>query len=106
MADKRAVYKAGFDAFARQDYDDAIAKYQEVIELDPSFPLAHQALAEVWARKDELDRAIAAIERAIELDPSESLFHTSKSRFLQRQGKIPEAEAAAAVAMRLQQQGP
>ena len=102
MADLRALYQEAFDAFADQDYDEAIARYQRVIEADSSFVLAYQGLAEGYARKGQLEEAVRTIRQAIELEPNESLFHTSLSRFLQMQGKIPEAEEAAAAANRLQ----
>jgi predicted Zn-dependent protease len=102
MSDIKAKYQAAFDAFVGQDYETAIARYEEVIAADPGFALGYQGLAEVYGRMGRLDDAIATIGRAIEADPQESLFHTSLSRFLQRQGKIPEAEAAAARAAQLQ----
>ncbi|MEE9281534.1 MAG: tetratricopeptide repeat protein [Myxococcota bacterium] len=102
MSDLRALYQEAFDAFVREDYDEAVRGYLAVIDSDPSFVLAYQGLAEVYSRKDQLDDAIATIQKAIELDPQESLYHTSLSRFLQRQGKVPEAETAAAEAARLQ----
>ncbi len=102
MADLRALYQLAFDAFTRQDYDEAVPRYQRVIESDPSFALAYQGLAEVYSRKGQLEEAVGAIRKAIELEPEESLYHTSLSRFLQMQGKIPEAEEAAAAAGRLQ----
>ncbi len=106
MADLRALYQLAFDAFTRQDYDEAVTRYQHVIESDPSFALAYQGLAEVYSRKGQLEEAVGAIRKAIELEPDESLYHTSLSRFLQMQGKIPEAEEAAAAASRLQSGGP
>ncbi len=102
MADLRALYQEAFDAFTKQNYDEAITRYQGVIEADPNFALAHQGLAEVYSRNGQLEQAVAAIRKAIELEPEESLYHTSLSRFLQMQGKIPEAEEAAASASRLQ----
>jgi tetratricopeptide (TPR) repeat protein len=106
MSDLKALYKEAFGAFARGDYDEAIAAYHRVIEADASFGLAYQGLAEAHSRKGELDQAIEAIHRAIAVDPDESLYHTSLSRFLQMQGKIPEAEEAAANAMKLQSRQP
>ena len=102
MADLKEMYKAAFDAFAKQDYTASIAAYKELLELDPNFPVGYQGLAEAYSRIGQLDDAIATIRRAIELEPDESLYYTSLPRFLQMQGKIPEAEEAAAVATRLQ----
>ncbi len=106
MPDLRALYQVAFDAFTRQDYDEAVTRYQRVIESDPSFALAYPGLAEVYSRKGQLEEAVGAIRKAIELEPDESLYHTSLSRFLQMQGKIPEAEEAAAAASRLQSRAP
>ena len=101
MADVKALYQSAFDAFVRQDYEEAIAGYLAVIEADAKFELAHQGLAEVYSRVDRLDQAIATIRTAIELNPDESLYQISLSRFLQRQGKIAAAEDAAAEAARI-----
>jgi tetratricopeptide (TPR) repeat protein len=106
MAEVIARYKEAFGQFARGELDAAIQGYKEVIAIDASFSLAHQALSEAYARKGDLDSAVGAIRRAIEVDPHESLYYTSLSRFLQRQGKIPEAEEAAARAARVQAEGP
>ena len=106
MSEARALYQEALDAFARQDYDGAVERYQRLIEVDPKLALAYQGLAEVYSRKGQLDSAVETIQKAIEIEPTESLFHTSLSRFLQGQGKIPEAEEAAAVAQKLQSRGP
>ena len=102
MADLKAMHKEAFEAFAKGDYDEAIAAYLRLIEANPSFALAYQGLAEAYSRKGELEEAVRSIRKAIEAEPDESLYHTSLSRFLQMQGKVPEAEEAAAVASRLQ----
>jgi protein O-GlcNAc transferase len=105
MADVKAMYKEAFRRFAEGRVEEAIAGYRAVIEADPKFALAYQALSEAHARQGDLDAAIEAIQRAILAEPEESLYHTSLSRFLQRQGRIPEAEAAAAMAQQLQARG-
>ena len=102
MAEVAALYKEAFGAFARGETDAAIEGFQRVIEIDPSFALAYQGLAEVYARQGQLEEAIAAIQKAIEAEPDESLYLTSLSRFLQQLGRIPEAEEVAARAARLQ----
>jgi tetratricopeptide (TPR) repeat protein len=103
--DVKTLFKDAFRLFAEGRVDEAIAGYHKVIQADPGFVLAYQALSEAHARNGDLDAAIEAIQHAIEADPEESLYHTSLSRFLQRQGRIPEAEAAAAVAHQLQARG-
>jgi tetratricopeptide (TPR) repeat protein len=105
MADVKTLYKEAFRHFADGRVSEAIAGYRRVLEIDPKFALAYQALSEAHARSGDLDAAIDAIQHAIQMDPEESLYHTSLSRFLQRQGKIPEAEAAAAAAHQLQARG-
>ena len=102
MADLKATYQEAFDAFLRQEYDEAIEGYRRALEIDERFALAYEA----HSRKGDLDAAVEAIRKAIEIDPEESLFHTSLSRFYQMQGRIPEAEQEALVAARLQAQRP
>ena len=88
MAELREIYQKAFDAFVRQEYEEAVQGYLAVIEADASFVLAYQGLAEVYSRQDNLDLAIETIKKAIELDPDESLYHTSLSRFLQDAARI------------------
>jgi Tfp pilus assembly protein PilF len=102
MSGLREKYQKAFDAFARGDYDAAIAGYNDALQADARFALAYQGLAEVYARLGRMDEAVETIQKAIALEPGESLFHTSLSRFLQRQGRIAEAEAASAQASSLQ----
>jgi tetratricopeptide (TPR) repeat protein len=104
MADVRVMYKEAFRCFAEGDYDAAITGFGQVVELDPSFSLAFQGMAEAYGRKEQFEEAVAAIEKAIEAEPDEPLYLTSLSRFFQRLGRLTEAEAAAAEAQRLQAQ--
>ncbi len=106
MSEVKQLYREAFEEFAKQNYAEAITGYRRVVEADPNFVLAYQAMAEAYARSENLDGAIAAILKAIEIDPDEPLFHTSLSRFLQQQGRVPEAEEEAAIATRLQSKGP
>jgi tetratricopeptide (TPR) repeat protein len=69
MADKKALYKQAFGAFARGEYAEAIAGYRALAEVDPSFALAYQGLAEAHAKSGDLDAAIDAIQKAMEEEP-------------------------------------
>ena len=106
MSEVKRLYREAFEEFAKQNYAEAINGYRRVVEADPNFVLAYQAMAEAYARSNDLAGAVDAILKAIEIDPDEPLFHTSLSRFYQQQGRIPEAEEEAAIATRLQSKGP
>ncbi|MBW2274534.1 MAG: tetratricopeptide repeat protein [Deltaproteobacteria bacterium] len=105
MSEARKIYQQGFKHFVAGELDDAIARYREAIELEPSLPIAWNGLSMALSRKGELGEAIEAAKRLVELEPDDALSHTNLSRLLQQQGRIPEAEAAMAEAMRLQMQG-
>jgi superkiller protein 3 len=102
MSTKEEHYDQGFNFFAKDLIDEAIAEYQKAIALDPQFAMAYLALAMAYEKKEALDEAIATIKKAIELDPEDPLLHTSLSRFYQKKGMIPEAEKEKAIAGSLQ----
>jgi len=45
-------------------YDDAIAQYENILQLDPTYATAHQVIGEAYSYKREYDRAIAAFQMA------------------------------------------
>ena len=49
------------------DSDRAIAQFQKVLELEPSFGFAHYALGDAWTERGEYDRAFAEYNRAVAL---------------------------------------
>lgn len=102
MSDARALYKQGFQHFANDEVDEAIALYRQAIEADPALAIAWNGLSIALAQKGEFDDAIAAAQKLVELEPDDALSHTNLSRILMQSGQIPEAEDARGVAMRLQ----
>ena len=54
----------------RQKTDDALARCNRAIELDPRSAEAYAFLALAYDRKNEYDKAIAAAQRAVDLDPT------------------------------------
>ena len=107
MSEARALYKQGFNHFANDRSDEAIAAYRKALEIDPELAIACNGLAMALAQKGDLDGAIESARRLVELEPDEPLSHTSLSMFYMQKGMIPEAEDQKAIAMRLQmkQQG-
>jgi adenylate cyclase len=66
----------GLHYFISQEPDKAIAHFQEAIELNPSFALAHGYLGAQLAYAGESEEAIAEANRAIRLSPRDpELFH-------------------------------
>jgi superkiller protein 3 len=102
MDDARALYREGFQHFANDRVDEAIACYERAIEANPELAIAWNGLSMAFRQKGELDRAIEAARRLIELEPDDALSHTNLSILLQNKGMIPEAEEAMATATRLQ----
>ena len=53
----------------KNEYDKAIADYNEAIRLDPKFAFGFYNRGNAWNDKGELDKAIADYTEAIRLDP-------------------------------------
>ena len=102
MADARALYREGFQLFADDEVDGAIALYKQAIEADPALAIAWNGLSMALGQQGDIDEAIEAAHRLVELEPEDPLSHTNLSRLLQQKGLIPEAEDAMAMATRLQ----
>jgi tetratricopeptide (TPR) repeat protein len=83
--------------------EEAVAKYKGIIAADPSYALAHSALAVVFTKLGRHDEAIAHGLKVCELEPNDPFNFTAMSVTFQRAGKIPEAEEAMARARWLQQ---
>jgi tetratricopeptide (TPR) repeat protein len=98
----KALYKKGFEHFANDRHDEAIALYQQALRLDPALAIAWNGLSLAYRQKGDLEAAIDAGRRLIELEPDDALSHTNLSILYQRRGMIPEAEEEKAIAMQIQ----
>ncbi len=105
MTDARAIYREGFQHFANDRLDEAIACYRRALEANPELAIAWNGLSMAYRQKGELEDAIDAAHKLIELEPDDPLSHTNLSILLQSKGMIPEAEDESAIAMRLQMKG-
>jgi len=102
MPDARPIAKDAFALFAKGRLDEAVARYREAIEVDPTLPIAWNGLSMALAKRGDLDEAIECARKLVELEPDDPLSHTNLSRILMQNGQIPEAEAASARAMQAQ----
>jgi tetratricopeptide (TPR) repeat protein len=64
-----ALMKQGDEHLEREEYDEAIAAYTQVIRLDPKHAPAYAGRGEALVEKEEYEEAIPDLDRAIELDP-------------------------------------
>ena len=82
--------------------EEAVAKLHEALALDPTYALAHSALAVVYGRMGRHDDAIRHGLKVCELEPNDPFSYTAMSVTYVRAGKIPEAEDAKARAAMMQ----
>jgi Flp pilus assembly protein TadD len=81
---------------------DAAAVLENLLQQDPSYTLAHAALAVLYGRLNRHEDAIRHGLKVCELEPNDPFSFTAMSVTFQRAGRIPEAEEAMARARMLQ----
>lgn len=65
--DLQVKTQIGYVHHFRHDLDRAIAQFERVVGLEPSFAFAHYALGDACTQRGHYDRAIAEFNKAIEL---------------------------------------
>jgi tetratricopeptide (TPR) repeat protein len=83
--------KSGDFWFGVRDFDRAISKYKEAIELDSSYTAAYNNLGVAKRKKKDFDGAIRALQKAIEISPMDIMPHNSLGNTYSEQGKYIEA---------------
>ena len=102
IEDRRQVpYLEGLALFGQDKHEEAIAKYDEAMAIDPDWPDSYHGKAMALMQLERYDEAIEVGQRIVELDPNDPFAHTSLSMFYQRKGMIDEAEAEGAKARML-----
>lgn len=104
MAELHELYDEADKLKDEGKLEEAVAKLNEALGQDPSFALAHSALAVVHTRLGQHEKAIEHGLKVCELEPGDPFSFTAMSVTYQRAGRIPEAEDAMARAHMLQQQ--
>ncbi|MBI2819795.1 MAG: tetratricopeptide repeat protein [Acidobacteria bacterium] len=66
------------ELLAKQDFDAAIAKYQEIIAVAPDEGTVYYNLALAYGHKGDFDNAIQTIDKAIQLAPNDLEFKQRK----------------------------
>ncbi len=109
MSDNHAKYNEVEKKIDDEKFEEAISGLNEIVSDDPSFVLAHLALARVFTKTGQHDLAIKHGEKACELEPEDAFNFTALSVTYQRawagtqvQEYITKAEDAMARARMLQ----
>ncbi|MFC1496124.1 tetratricopeptide repeat protein [Candidatus Margulisiibacteriota bacterium] len=66
----RELYISGYESYASEDYDQAAAFYNKVIDLDNKHTAAHYWLAKTYSKSGEEQKAIEHLTYALALDPN------------------------------------
>ena len=65
--DLQVKTQIGYIHHFRHDLDRAVAQFEKVVALEPTFAFAHYALGDACTQRGEFDRAIAEFNKSIEL---------------------------------------
>ncbi|MBY0356599.1 MAG: tetratricopeptide repeat protein [Candidatus Obscuribacterales bacterium] len=95
----KKLFNQALAEFAHGSEEKAIAILRQVIEADPHFIDAYEALGVVLARQEQLDEAIALMHSLMQLDPDSVMAHSNLSLFYMQQGDKEKAEEEKAIAM-------
>ncbi len=96
MPDINAMYDEATALKDAANLPGAVAKLEEILAIEPTHVLTHQALAVYCQRLGLADKAIAYARKVVELDPKNPVSYTQLSIICQRLGRIAEAEEALA----------
>ncbi len=102
MPTPNELYDQAADLRDKGNKEEAVAKLEEAVALDPAFAIGHGMLAKLYADLAHAEKAIAHALKVAELEPDDSFSFTALSVIYQRCGRIPEAEHAKAMAWQKQ----
>jgi tetratricopeptide (TPR) repeat protein len=84
MPDTTQLYDEGDRLKDEGKLDEAVAKFEEALALEPDYALAHSALAVVLQRMDKHDEALKHAKKVCELEPDDPFSFTALSVTFQR----------------------
>ena len=99
--EQERFYQESLELYRSGNLNQAIAKLEELIALDPAFSDGLETLGVLYAKADRLDDAIEMMKRLAKVSPNHIMAHANLSRFYVQKGMILEAEQEQAEARRL-----
>ena len=95
------LYDEALALYRDEKIIEAIQKLESLLQGDPTFEDAYEALSILYQRSERLDKAIETAKKWIRLNPHAIMAHTNLSRFYVAKGMIAEAEHEQGEARRL-----
>lgn len=92
MADTKELFIVGKKLKEAKQFDEAVGKLKECLEVDPKYVLALHAIVQCLTELGRHEEAIGYGQQIIEIEPDDNFSYIAMSRAYQRAGMIPEAE--------------
>ncbi len=83
----------GEEAFAKGQWDEAVAHYRKALEIRPDYAEAHVKLGNVLTSGGQVDEAIAHYQKALQINPDYAEAHNYLGLALAGRGRVDEAIA-------------
>ncbi len=100
-AQSKSAIAAGVALYGEGKYEEAIAKYQKAIDLDPKYANVYNNIGDALYRQGKYEKAISNYKRATDLDPRSVLGYENQALALDEMGNHGEAEAQRATAAKI-----
>jgi tetratricopeptide (TPR) repeat protein len=97
----KTAFEAGVTASNAGNFDEAIAKFNEVLAKMPKCAECHSNIGAVHMRKKEYDQAEAAYKKALEVNPQAGEAYLGLANVYNAQRKFDQASEASAQAQKL-----
>ena len=97
----RAQYNLGVVLEREGRLVEAIGRYEQALQLQPDYGMAHENLGEVLARTGRIQEAIGHYQQALRIKPDYAEAHGDLGLALMQSGRIPEAIEHLEYAVRL-----
>lgn len=97
----RRLYEEALALFRAEKIEEAVPKLEALLQSDPTFEDAYEALSILYSRAGRLEEAIETAKHWIRLNPHSIMAHTNLSRFYVQKEMIAEAEHEQGEARRL-----
>ncbi len=89
------------ETIALANFNEAIASFEKVIQLDPTYAQAYYEMATTYYNKKEYQKALVSIDKFIELGPSNSTTYLRRGLCLNKLERLVEAIGAYEIAIQL-----